>query len=1306
MTRFFFLFFSSIVLLAIILFSKSPYVYAEKQFDRCLLESSPRELNENELKEILKCDGFLLIFENKLKIEDQAFLLGKAIEGYPNNGDLKDLVSGILLANIKNVKIIDFFKFSTAIRPGDPEPLLPLSEMYIERFLNQEELEKLPHILSELLNQKQVEVLFSSLLESNISNVKIGASRIIFSDLDNEFFNNFDQNKALTMLNKNAEEGNFDAFSELIFFRDKDIKDSRFEDYNRKLVDLMRNFSIDRFSTFDADRFLNRVFLSLPSGTLTNAEIRKLFKIAIEDNHTKVFLGRFFWELGLIEEKPSFDLSYLTENEKTDFMQCLTKLNISLSDCFKLYKKNNDTDRFLLSELFYFKQLAVAFDISNTEKISNKLLKIIFNEDIELEIKNDVTGYIFPSFRIYHQGVNKGVIKDLNKIYDIICWHVWDKYALEIATNKGIDHFEMFPSSLYSRGNVMDIFFKKNSDYFYRSSSIEKALLVVDKATSHTFFEQLGFPLYYTFANTQVNIFENTIDNILKRYTELYGRKTETYFSFEHLKSLAVESTQSEDPIARYLSFINKMEALGLDASLNRQQLLEYLVDAGSYKKALPLAKDAFYHAKEKLKEKELNDKSIDSINYGIACGLAMTLSKVERKLKLKDRQIYLKHCFNNFNWPAEADISFQSDAMSDLVVREFVGSTNLASSDKTKTSLKTFVLKTLENNLASNPLLAPFVIMNMMLETNEVERKKIRDKYFNKQTFENNSVLIDESLWKIEYYNVLANYLVDQDADDKFLLSTLDFIIRSLEPSLSSPISNIVAEKKSEDFQREGLFQLISTDKETKPVLKRLYRMHNLLKFGPNEQLVMRSEALSGAQREKYNALLNQKDILIEKVFHSEKNTAMNETDFKKLEMIDNKLEGFSFSTPDWNEVFLTVDQLEIVLQENVQLFDFRHNKVQNEIELFSFVKGRSQRISIKNAEKIRESTELFRNKVINIDPTYYIEAKYLFETLIKPYLNQSSKKILISPHSFLYNIPFDALVVEHDKKNTNTATSSNIIKKRGLATGEIGKNFTTNVIHFGQKFEVSLLTGIRNLKEPNKYEKYNFVGIGDPIFKGEIKAKQVSFNSLSISPKLNRGSVDSLVRLPGTKLELETISKSNLFDSTTLYMDKNATEEAINSSVPIKEAAVISFATHGMVSGELDQYSQPGLALTPIDPSIKERDGFFSLNDVLNLSLKAELVILSACETGASRSSFSPPFSGLASAFLASGAEKVLVSLWQVDDEATRRFMEELVSSREKSETWTSAKKIAVNSFISKFKKFSHPYYWSSFVTFGSSI
>ena len=142
-------------------------------------------------------------------------------------------------------------------------------------------------------------------------------------------------------------------------------------------------------------------------------------------------------------------------------MKCLAKLTVSLGKCSKLYRKNSDTDRDLLSELYYFKHLAVSFDISNTEKISNKLIQIIFDEDIELEIKDDVIGYVFPSFRLFHQDVNKSVIKDLNKIYDTICWHVWDKYAFEIATNEEIEHFKMFPSTLYSRGNVMDVFLQK-----------------------------------------------------------------------------------------------------------------------------------------------------------------------------------------------------------------------------------------------------------------------------------------------------------------------------------------------------------------------------------------------------------------------------------------------------------------------------------------------------------------------------------------------------------------------------------------------------------------------------------------------------------------------------------------------------------------------------------------------------------------------------------------------------------------------------------------------------------------------------
>ena len=120
-----------------------------------------------------------MIVENKLKIEDQVFLLGKLIEGFPNNEDLKSLVTAILITNPTTVKIVDVLKFSNAIRPGDPEPLIPLSEMYIESFLYRDGLEELPLILSDFLNKEQVKALFLDLLESSETDVKID-SRIIF----------------------------------------------------------------------------------------------------------------------------------------------------------------------------------------------------------------------------------------------------------------------------------------------------------------------------------------------------------------------------------------------------------------------------------------------------------------------------------------------------------------------------------------------------------------------------------------------------------------------------------------------------------------------------------------------------------------------------------------------------------------------------------------------------------------------------------------------------------------------------------------------------------------------------------------------------------------------------------------------------------------------------------------------------------------------------------------------------------------------------------------------------------------------
>ena len=95
---------------------------------------------------------------------------------------------------------------------------------------------------------------------------------------------------------------------------------------------------------------------------------------------------------------------------------------------------------------------------------------------------------------------------------------------------------------------------------------------------------------------------------------------------------------------------------------------------------------------------------------------------------------------------------------------------------------------------------------------------------------------------------------------------------------------------------------------------------------------------------------------------------------------------------------------------------------------------------------------------------------------------------------------------------------------------------------------------------------------------------------------------------------------------------------------------------------------------------------------------------VILSACDTASSRSAYSPPLSGLASAFLAAGSEKVLASSWAVEDTATKLFMIKLVEERALGKGWSAAKRAAIKRLRTEHPEYSHPYYWAPFLIFSS--
>ena len=164
-------------------------------------------------------------------------------------------------------------------------------------------------------------------------------------------------------------------------------------------------------------------------------------------------------------------------------------------------------------------------------------------------------------------------------------------------------------------------------------------------------------------------------------------------------------------------------------------------------------------------------------------------------------------------------------------------------------------------------------------------------------------------------------------------------------------------------------------------------------------------------------------------------------------------------------------------------------------------------------------------------------------------------------------------------------------------------------------------------------------------------------------VMPKLGAGkNLELLQPLPGA--ELEAMSIATMLDTKPL-IGQQATEQTIKQKMA--KARVIHLATHGLLD-DINGVGSPGaIALTP---SGKD-DGFLTSSEILeqfglasSTPLQAELVVLSACDTG--RGSIrGEGVVGLSRSLIAAGVPSVIVSLWKVPDEATKDLMIEFYTN-----------------------------------------
>ena len=149
------------------------------------------------------------------------------------------------------------------------------------------------------------------------------------------------------------------------------------------------------------------------------------------------------------------------------------------------------------------------------------------------------------------------------------------------------------------------------------------------------------------------------------------------------------------------------------------------------------------------------------------------------------------------------------------------------------------------------------------------------------------------------------------------------------------------------------------------------------------------------------------------------------------------------------------------------------------------------------------------------------------------------------------------------------------------------------------------------------------------------------------------------------------------------------------------VADARIIHVASHGILNSARPELS--GLVLSLVDRRGRPTEGVLHLYDILNLKLSADLVVLSACQTGLGREMKGEGLVGLSRAFMYAGAPRVVASLWQVDDFATAELMKRFYRGVLVDRLRPAAALAAAQREMRRHARSGSPYYWAGFMVIG---
>ncbi len=324
----------------------------------------------------------------------------------------------------------------------------------------------------------------------------------------------------------------------------------------------------------------------------------------------------------------------------------------------------------------------------------------------------------------------------------------------------------------------------------------------------------------------------------------------------------------------------------------------------------------------------------------------------------------------------------------------------------------------------------------------------------------------------------------------------------------------------------------------------------------------------------------------------------------------------------------------------------------------------------------ELRDRVNDLRSKLLSRNPAAYESLRYLYGRLVPARVQSqidAAQSLVITPDGPLWEMPFGALIAGSGQRSYYLGLAKPITLTPSLSL------FGMSQVIGGQKAKANPVKALI---------------VGDCTFTNPGATPENESQQLSIL----WGGTKPPPPLPGTRAEATEIAA---LYNTAPALGAAATEGLVRDG--LKNCDIVHIATHGYVNN--DHPLASGLLLTRPKRQVattNEDGGLLAWEVAEQVRARAQLVVLSACETGLGRSLRAEGVDGLVRAFSIAGVPSIVSSLWRVDDTSTARLMAGFHKKVRAGVSYDEALRLAMLS-IQANEETAEPYFWAPFFLSG---